>query len=202
MLSKGLVARIRRGDRSHPDLVRLDSLKPRLSYPGWYSDFMEAETSLHKILPSFKFDDYMFKLQEKQRMFEGDRSHERLLELDSQRFSYPGWQEDIKYAEKIHSSTRDRWDGVFLALIQKMKYNQQIFEARQRRSQETAPTVPSSERSSNECVICLGPPKTHAFIPCGHLCVCGSCAATSIERSDSCPLCRKRAIRVSQIFFS
>ena len=38
----------------------------------------------------------------------------------------------------------------------------------------------------HECVVCLDDEQTHALIPCGHLALCGSCAA---DRSE-CPLCR------------
>jgi len=37
-----------------------------------------------------------------------------------------------------------------------------------------------------ECIICVCEPVTHAFVQCGHLCCCGSCAAQVAK----CPLCR------------
>lgn len=36
------------------------------------------------------------------------------------------------------------------------------------------------------CVVCFEQPKTMAFVPCGHLVVCGECA----KALDSCPICR------------
>lgn len=38
----------------------------------------------------------------------------------------------------------------------------------------------------NECVICLCVPKDTVLVPCGHFCVCSSCAANV----PSCPMCR------------
>ena len=38
----------------------------------------------------------------------------------------------------------------------------------------------------NECVICWCNPKDTVLVPCGHFCVCGSCAANV----PSCPVCR------------
>lgn len=46
------------------------------------------------------------------------------------------------------------------------------------------------------CVVCMDAEPTHALIPCGHRCVCGSCA----RRLDSCPLCRKRSTSSLRIY--
>jgi len=53
---------------------------------------------------------------------------------------------------------------------------------------------PISEDS--QCVICMDARKTHAFIPCGHRCVCASCAA----KSETCPLCRADFTGIMKIF--
>ena len=45
------------------------------------------------------------------------------------------------------------------------------------------------------CVICDDNAADHIFIPCGHICVCGSCA-TKFAGNSKCPLCRT----VAQIF--
>ena len=188
--------------RSHPDLVLLDNLKTTLSYPGWHSDFIDAENS--RLSEYLTFNDCLFTLEEKQRMFEGNRSHRRLQKLDSQSFSYPGWRADFKRAQEIHTSAETGLAELgFSSLLETMENKQLLHNGAEGHSQQDLPTtLPSSERSSNECVICLASPKTHAFIPCGHLCACGRCATESMERSDACPLCRKGAITVSQIFFS
>mmetsp|Transcript_70725 Transcript_70725/g.169412 ORF Transcript_70725/g.169412 Transcript_70725/m.169412 type:complete len:119 (+) Transcript_70725:3-359(+) len=41
----------------------------------------------------------------------------------------------------------------------------------------------------NECVICLEGEKTHAVIPCGHLALCGGCAALISYSQVACPVC-------------
>ena len=60
---------------------------------------------------------------------------------------------------------------------------------------------------ADECVICHDAPKTHAFVPCGHQCVCGPCAelvmnSTSlrIQRPGKCPVCRKAVLMKMEIF--
>lgn len=86
------------GDRSHPNLQRLDSLN--LNYPGCKNDFVAVEKDYQ--CGDYWFDQKLFVLEERQRMFDGDRSHPRLLELDSWRFSYPGWDGDVRNAEEAH----------------------------------------------------------------------------------------------------
>ena len=42
------------------------------------------------------------------------------------------------------------------------------------------------------CVVCFDAPKDHIIIPCGHQCVCGTCAeALKREAHPACPLCRE-----------
>jgi hypothetical protein len=48
-------------------------------------------------------------------------------------------------------------------------------------------TVVAAEESVEDpCVVCFDGRKTHAMIPCGHLALCGKCAAALKE----CPICR------------
>lgn len=51
------------------------------------------------------------------------------------------------------------------------------------------------------CSICLDAPKTHAFVPCGHQCVCARCAdsLSSLDGACTCPLCRVPAFMVIKI---
>jgi len=55
-------------------------------------------------------------------------------------------------------------------------------------SQAIPPPVPPEEPSIDSilCVICLDAPRAVAFVPCGHMCCCPSCASSM----DVCPLCR------------
>lgn len=51
------------------------------------------------------------------------------------------------------------------------------------------------------CVICMSSSKTHAFVPCGHRCVCADCGHAVVEQSlPTCPICRSEVERVLQIF--
>ena len=52
-------------------------------------------------------------------------------------------------------------------------------------------TVKESENDDEEvCVVCLDNKKTHAFNPCGHMCVCKTCADIIIQSDSNCPMCR------------
>ena len=63
--------------------------------------------------------------------------------------------------------------------------------------------VPGVEQGAEEaeeenCTVCYDNPRTHAFIPCGHLCVCGDCA----ERGEfsRCIMCRVPASSLQRIY--
>ena len=53
----------------------------------------------------------------------------------------------------------------------------------------------------DECVVCMENKASHIFYPCGHLCVCRSCAdALRDPETCACPICRRRAVHVFQVF--
>ena len=52
----------------------------------------------------------------------------------------------------------------------------------------------------NVCVVCLENKKSHAFNPCGHMCVCETCADKIIQSDCKCPICRADIINSLEIF--
>jgi hypothetical protein len=50
------------------------------------------------------------------------------------------------------------------------------------------------------CVVCMESPKTHAFVPCGHICACGDCGARVMSSMASCPYCREPAIMAMRLY--
>ena len=52
------------------------------------------------------------------------------------------------------------------------------------------------------CVICLASEKTHAFVPCGHMCVCEICGPAIMTSSRSCPMCRTNVSSTLHIYRS
>lgn len=60
---------------------------------------------------------------------------------------------------------------------------------------------PPNGVNSESCVVCWASPKTHAFVPCGHRCVCADCGNAVVAQAHAaCPLCRTVAEGVLQIF--
>ena len=51
--------------------------------------------------------------------------------------------------------------------------------------------------------VCLEAEKKHAFVPCGHLCVCEGCATAIMSGPAAerrCPVCRAEAAQQIRIF--
>ena len=53
---------------------------------------------------------------------------------------------------------------------------------------------------AKSCCLCMDAPKTHIVLPCGHKCLCASCAAGFNEGGGRfCPLCRSPMDRVMAV---
>lgn len=52
------------------------------------------------------------------------------------------------------------------------------------------------------CIVCQDQEKTHAFVPCGHRCVCETCCNRIVTASTGriCPLCRRACTSTIRIF--
>jgi hypothetical protein len=57
-------------------------------------------------------------------------------------------------------------------------------------------TMKAEPTVSNDCVVCLDEPKTRAFVPCGHQCVCDGCAT----KLQQCPICKANATSTVKIY--
>ena len=86
--------KVHRGDRTHPNLARLDALQERLTYDGWREDLKNAEKE-HLRCSSY-FEMTVRSIERKQKIHDGDRSDAEVQYLDSLRLSYPGWEEDVQ----------------------------------------------------------------------------------------------------------
>lgn len=189
----------------HTNLARLNELKPSLSYNGWEEDF-KTEEKMHKIFPSIAFEKCLWRLEEKQRMHNRIRTHERLVRLDSVQWSYPGWKADFRQAEEHHVWNRKDTKLSFERIYKEMKQKQRQY--RQLRSQarkalqgeERGSLLASSQLSS--CIICMFSPRSHVFIPCGHLVACESCSLQAFKKCKACPICRKLSSCVTKVYLS
>jgi hypothetical protein len=62
------------------------------------------------------------------------------------------------------------------------------------------PRPPSAEgRRVGECVVCLDRRNSHVLVPCGHRCVCASCAEL-VRTHGVCPICRTNIVWVCEVF--
>lgn len=113
------------GDRTHPHIVAVDKLE--ITYPRWEEDY-QCAVSAHCEAPSARFPDAFHALRERQQVFSGDRSHWRLVQLDSLKLSYPGWEEDVKEVEEWHlqNAVNDTNNGMFNEVLEGMKDQQMI----------------------------------------------------------------------------
>ena len=61
--------------------------------------------------------------------------------------------------------------------------------------QQPKPFRFAKKASFGRCIICLTATRTHAFVPCGHLCVCQSCARRmTTATATKCPFCNQEAV--------
>ena len=95
------------GDRSHGNLQRLDSLK--LTYPNWKDDFKDA---MQWFMKGYSIDDELYSMTETQSMFEGNRTHPRLVALDSLKLTTLGGKKTLQNVrnyirEPVWMSTTD-----------------------------------------------------------------------------------------------
>ena len=58
--------------------------------------------------------------------------------------------------------------------------------------------VKSPKKFKKTCIVCMDNIATHAFMPCGHLCVCTVCS--NIEYNNACPICRSKYISICKIY--
>jgi predicted amidophosphoribosyltransferase len=51
--------------------------------------------------------------------------------------------------------------------------------------------------------VCFDAPKEYAIVPCGHQCVCASCAEQLTNtRTPTCPVCREPIQQTMKVFCS
>jgi len=195
------------GDRSHPDLATLDALQHTTNYPGWELDFKSAQDLFTSESVGFAFKGSLHCLIQKQCVHEGDRSHPRLEEMDALALTYPGCESDIEIIEHDHFNDQGL---CYPKKLETMKKKQLVFDSHRLKvfveqspnSTAVPPKAKQVKAPAGICCICLERKSTHVFAPCGHMCSCESCAETSMERGQRCPLCRQEAAMTVRVYFS
>ncbi|EJK55762.1 hypothetical protein THAOC_24469, partial [Thalassiosira oceanica] len=104
--------KIHEGDRTHPQLLKLDRLRRILNYDGWEEDFRQAEEAhlesgylvdMKFVKELNPFTNAYRRLQNRQAIYDGDRSDSWLMRLDSLHLTYPGWEKDVQSAMRQYS---------------------------------------------------------------------------------------------------
>ena len=109
------------GDRSHPNLKLVDRLRCTSTYDGYEDDIHELERS-HLNGDTYTFENTLFKIREREKMSDGDRSHPRLVQLDALlwKLSYDCWEDDFEEAEEVHyNSEQDSFEHCITKLERK-----------------------------------------------------------------------------------
>jgi len=58
----------------------------------------------------------------------------------------------------------------------------------------------ASVAGANLCVLCLTNPRTHCFVPCGHVCLCSACCASQHNFDGKCLVCRAKFTTIFRPF--
>jgi hypothetical protein len=66
--------------------------------------------------------------------------------------------------------------------------------------EEAAGSAEQADQEDAVCVVCMDLPNTHAFVPCGHRCVCAECSEPILQSSARCPVCRAHVTQAIKIF--
>eukprot|EP00980_Cylindrotheca_fusiformis_P031479 scaffold26450_cov206-Cylindrotheca_fusiformis.AAC.1 len=119
-------SKLYRGDRSHPDIVQMDQIE--FTFPGWEKEYKHTIMA-HCEEPSRLFPKAFHRIRELQYLYDGNRSHWRLVALDDLQLTYPGCEEDIVEVEKWHIENMDspENESVFDEVLEGMLEQEEIY---------------------------------------------------------------------------
>lgn len=66
--------------------------------------------------------------------------------------------------------------------------------------EKSVPDAVLEEAKDAVCTVCMDGVLTHLFAPCGHMCLCKTCATTQFKAGDQCPVCRTVSVSIVQLF--
>jgi hypothetical protein len=173
------------GDRSHPQLQALDSLKiAGLTYDGWEADARKAED--YHVRNSIFFDVCVDEMRMKQTEYSSQQNARGLPAQVSHQSRRP---EQTSYTSQQNAQ---RLPAHVSPIPHHPRESDRRIDDRQNQMAE--------KQESDECVVCWSSKRTHAFFPCGHMCVCNECANTILRGKSECPLCRVASQQIIKIY--
>ena len=72
--------------------------------------------------------------------------------------------------------------------------------ARARALVEAHDAAAAVEEDDLSCRVCMDGEGSHAFVPCGHRCVCESCAAHFMSGTRKCPICNSDSTQTMRVY--
>ena len=169
--------------QSHPDILALDSIQ--LTYPDADRDRENARKQITGDCSISRLGDFQQTLAEmrnKQAMYnnrDGLQSLDCVLPSNLNAATIHSDPQGVGTDRELKKSETLETDALSIA------------------SSVDEEPDPKHSKENNGCVVCLEQEATHAFIPCGHLCICSSC----LELMDTkCPLCRRQMFCVTRIY--
>lgn len=211
----------------HPLLSTLDFAE--FDYPHWEEDRVTIkETLVHSINAFAEYDAMrLYKgMKNKQGIFSGVNLHPGIHTLRTDSFSYEGFKLDKSDAMNEYRAGYDSAFEKRLECIQKKQMRHDCDHsdpdcATNTKKVTFAGDVCVLEGKENgdihtkdverwvpdACVVCLSAPRTHIFAPCGHLCLCNTCAFKTPYRKrkrakkHSCPICRQESTSIVKVYF-
>jgi len=100
-----------------------------------------------------------------------------------------------KAAKMVETATKN----LTTAQVLLNKSNTQLVVLREEQKQLLTRLAGSKRSADDTCAICLGGVKTHLLLPCGHKCLCTSCA-TEYAAIATCPICRGRVEQIHRVY--
>lgn len=191
------------GDRTHPDIMELDN--SQFDYDGWEEDKKEAErrlcgdcSLLH--VGHLGFDECFQKMKKRQALHGGHRSSIQCLrDLDA----LVGTQQEETGSTAASATAHDNPADTAVPATSEAVAATNLPSDDDQQKEATGANQENSVAQANrenKCVVCLENRPSHAYIPCGHLCICGDCALKYDNTHGSCPLCREPSYCCSRIY--
>lgn len=187
----------------HP--IQFEIIYKTWSYLGWEKDVQRVR---NVCMHNFLLDEQLEKCQLRQMIHDNNISgHPALIQLSLLVLSYPGWESDIHQAKKDlgergYATRKCSFDQV----VQGMRNKQKIYNGiRYNESKREEGPISESTKNTNNfgnCAICLDAPRTHVFVPCGHMCACQECSSKVIHKQRKCPICKQNSTQAIQVFIA
>lgn len=196
------------GKRSHTFLSCLD--REHFNYPKWQEDALKVEELLFNSVNAYAENSAMrlfASMKNKQRMYDGKGLHKGIKKMQSGcAFTYNGFKRDkIDAIREYRAGNNAIFQYMYECIEERQRKSDEIIrKAKQQRKVRFADEVPEN---SSRCVICLSDCRSYAFVPCGHLALCHTCASKkpykkkqNSSKGMCCPVCRQRAESVMKIY--